>query len=369
MIIKDFSPCANSNDVFNLEYFFELSPDLLCVAGFDGYFKKINPTVCKTLGYTPEELFSRPIDSFVHIEDRDLTSKKRQNIIRDNPLLNFENRYITKSGEVVWLSWTSMPIPSENVVFAIAKDITHKKKQEEDRNSLLNNLTKINNDLKQLTYSTSHDLRAPVSNLLSVFSLMDTSKIQDEETLEFIEMLRASTESLKDTLNGYVDELSEKSVLKVYTEEVDMANCLQAVLLSLSSLIQHSKAKINVDFLAFSKIKFNKVALESVFLNLITNSIKYAKPESSPVIFIYTKTEDGINQLIFADEGQGFDMDKVKDQIFGFNQKFHQHKDSKGIGLYLVHNYITSAGGRIAIESRVNEGSTFIISFKADRKG
>jgi len=163
--------------------------------------------------------------------------------------------------------------------------------------------------------------------------------------------------------------LSKKSVLKVYTEEVDMANCLQAVLLSLSSLIQHSKAKINVDFLTFSKIKFNKVALESVFLNLITNSIKYAKPESSPVIFIYTKTEDGINQLIFADEGQGFDMDKVKDQIFGFNQKFHQHKDSKGIGLYLVHNYITSAGGRIAIESRVNEGSTFIISFKADRKG
>src|SRR6185437_10375114 len=190
MIIKEFPPCINRNEVFNLEHFFEMSPDLLCVAGFDGYFKKINPTVSKTLGYTNEELFSRPIDSFVHIEDRDLTSKKREDIIKDTPLLNFENRYVTKNGDIVWLSWTSMPIKSEKVVFAIAKNITHKKKLEEDRNSLLSNLTTINKNLKQLTYSTSHDLRAPVSNLLSVFSLLDTSKIQDGETLEFIEMLR-----------------------------------------------------------------------------------------------------------------------------------------------------------------------------------
>jgi light-regulated signal transduction histidine kinase (bacteriophytochrome) len=88
-----------------------------------------------------------------------------------------------------------MPIKSEKVVFAIAKIITHKKKLEEDRNVLLTNLTKINNDLKQLTYTTSHDLRLPVSNLLSVFSLLDTSKIQDEETLEFIGMLKSSSEN------------------------------------------------------------------------------------------------------------------------------------------------------------------------------
>src|ERR1700761_2387639 len=151
-------------ETFNLELFFELSPDLLCVAGFDGYFKKINPTVSKTLGYTNEELFSRPIDSFVHPDDRQQTHDKRENIKKDNALLNFENRYVTKTGEIVWLAWTSMPIKSDRVVFAIAKNITHKKKLEEERNALLTHLTKINGDLKQLTYSTSHDLRLPVSN-------------------------------------------------------------------------------------------------------------------------------------------------------------------------------------------------------------
>ncbi len=364
MTTTDTAPDIKSTDTFNLELFFELSPDLLCVAGYDGYFKKINPTVSKTLGYTDEELFARPIDSFVHPEDRVITSKKRGRIIEDNALHNFDNRYITKSGEIVWLSWTSMPIKSERLVFAIAKVITHKKKLEEDRNTMLNNLTKINSDLKQLTYSTSHDLRLPVSNLLSVFNLLDISKIQDEETLEFIGILRASTESLKDTLNNYVDLLSQKNVLNVHTEALDLNDCFIAVRHSLRSLIQHSKAEIDIDFSEFSTVKFNRAYLESIFLNLVTNSIKYAKPDSFPVISIYTKYEKGVKQLIFTDEGQGFDMDNVKDKIFGFNQKFHNHADSKGIGLYLVYNHIVSLGGRIAIESKINEGAKFIISFK-----
>jgi PAS domain S-box-containing protein len=364
MIDTAIFPDVNSSEVFNLEYFFELSPDLLCVAGYDGYFKKINPTVSKTLGYTNDELFAQPIDTFVHPEDRALTSKKRENIIKDNPLLNFENRYVTKNGEIVWLSWTSMPIKSENVVFAIAKNITHKKKLEEDRNALLNNLTNINRDLKQLTYSTSHDLRLPVSNLLSIFNLMDVSKIEDQETLEFIDMLKSSTENLKDTLNNYVDSLNRENVLTVHAGELDLNESLNTVLHALGSLIQQSKATINVDFSAFAKINFNRAYLESIFLNLVTNSIKYTRTDYAPVITISTKKENGVNQLIFADEGLGFDMDKVKDKVFGFNQKFHNHADSKGIGLYLVHNHIVSMGGRIAIESEPNAGTKFIISFK-----
>jgi PAS domain S-box-containing protein len=364
MKIVDIAPELSSTEAFNLALFFDMSPDLLCIAGYDGYFKKINPTVSKTLGYTNEELFARPIDDFVHIDDRGITAKKRDNIKKNNPLLNFENRYVTKSGEIVWLSWTSMPIESEQVVFAIAKNITHKKKLDEDRNTLLTNLTKLNNELKQLTFSTSHDLRLPVSNLLSVFNLIDISKVQDQETIEFIGMLQTSTESLKSTLNNYVDRLSQKDVLTVFSEELLIKDCLDLALKSLRSLIQNSKAIINFDFSAFEKIKFNKTYLESIFLNLITNSVKYAKPESVPVISIYTKIENGVKQLVFMDEGQGFDMDNIKDKIFGLNQKFHNHDDSKGIGLYLVHNYIMNSGGRIIVESRVNEGARFIISFK-----
>lgn len=353
----------NPTSTFNLELFFELSPDLLCIAGYDGFFKRINPTVSKTLGYTNEELFAQPISNFIHPEDKDITAMNREDLLRNKPLLNFENRYITKTGETVWLSWTSMPIESEQVVFAIAKNITHKKKQEDDRNSLLASLAQVNQGLKNLTYTTSHDLRSPVINLLSVFDMWDVSKIQDKEALAFIKMLKHATEHLKDTLNNYVDVLNQ-SEPGILIESLDLNDSLNNVLLSLQSLIQSSKASICCDFSELPVINFNKGYLKSIFLNLITNSIKYAKPGHHPEISIFSKNEHGVKQLIYTDKGRGFDMEKVKDRIFGLQQTFHKNTDSKGIGLYLVYNHVTSLGGKIKIESAVNEGARFTISFK-----
>ncbi len=122
---------SDSKRSFDLEQFFELSPDLLCIAGYDGYFKKINAAVSKTLGYTKEELFERLIIDFVHVDDREETLRTRGLIKNNYPLLRYENRYITKKNEIVWLTWTSMTIESEKAIFAIAKDITYRKKLEE----------------------------------------------------------------------------------------------------------------------------------------------------------------------------------------------------------------------------------------------
>lgn len=354
------------NNKYIFEHFFELSGDLLCIAGFDGYFKKINPAVSKLLGYTNEELFSRPINEFVYFEDQNITDKVRKELHNNKPLLNFENRYLTKTGEIVWLSWTSMPVEDEKLVYAVAKNITHTKKMEEERNLLLTKITKINSDLKKLSYTSSHDLRSPINNLLSIFDLLDTSKIDDSETLEFIEMMKSACETLKQTLNDFVDVLilEDKSIAQV--EELNLNESLNTVMRSINSLIQNSKAIITVDFSELEKINFNKAYLESIFLNLITNSIKYAKPGEIPTISVSSRKNKGINQLIFSDNGIGFDMTAVKDKIFGLFQKFHDHVDSKGIGLYLVNNHVTSLGGKIEVESDINKGTTFIISFKKE---
>lgn len=355
---------SNSGTGYEFELFFELSADLLCIAGFDGFFKRINPAVSKLLGYTNEELFSKPINEFVYHEDKDTTAKVRKELTKNNPLLNFENRYLTKSGEIVWLSWTSMPVESDKLVFAIAKNITHKKRLEEERNLLLATLTKANKDFKQFAYTTSHDLRSPVNSLLTAFSILDASKINDQQTLDLIDILKSATKDLKQTLNDYTDVLTQKRRLNERVEELDLNESLNVVLRSINSLIQNSKVTINANFSELERIKFNKAYLESMFLNLITNSIKYARPDCLPVISIYSTKTNGINQLVVSDNGLGFDMEKVKDKIFGLHEKFHNHIDSKGIGLYLVYNHITSLGGRIAVESNINEGVKFIISFR-----
>jgi PAS domain S-box-containing protein len=167
----------NLNEIFDLEYFFHLSPDWLCVAGFDGYFKKINPAVSRTLGYTDSELFAKPIDSFVYPEDRSITASKRESIKKNNPLYNFENRYVTKSGEIVWLSWTSMPVKSQQLVFAIARNITDKKKLEEfSRTSLV---SAQNSEILKAGDLSRTDLLKPISEL----SIADQLWLYELETL------------------------------------------------------------------------------------------------------------------------------------------------------------------------------------------
>lgn len=350
---------------YSLDPFFDLSHDLLCIAGFDGYFKRVNPAVCKVLGYTEKELLSKPINYFQHPDDKEITQKYREPILHGKPLTNFENRYITKRGDIVWFAWTSIPVQDEELIYAIAKNITHRKIHEEERNQLLSELSKTNKRLKKINYTTSHDLRAPVSNLLAIFSLMDISHISNKETRQFIELLKKSTENLKTTLDNYVDDLKIQDSRSVNLGDVKFMYVIDSIRLTLNSLIEDSKTSFQIDLSGFDSVKFNPGYLESIFLNLITNSIKYAHPDRDPFITIKTEILDGKKQLIFSDNGIGFDSEKQKDNVFGLNQTFHEHMDSKGIGLYLVYNHITDLGGKISVKSTINEGTVFIITFKS----
>lgn len=112
---------------FDFEYFVGLSPDLICIAGDDGYFKMINPAFTSTLGYSAQELLQSPINTFVHPEDRELTSRRRTELFNGKSMIQFHNRYLTKFGKVVSLFWTSVHIERDGVVFAIAKDVSNLK--------------------------------------------------------------------------------------------------------------------------------------------------------------------------------------------------------------------------------------------------
>ncbi len=348
-----------------LEPFFDLSMDCLCIADYDGYFKKINPAFVSLLGYTEEELRSRLISEFIYQEDRALTARYRHQLKSNRPLVNFENRYVCKSGELVWLHWTSIPLENEQLIYAIAKDITHKKGLENERISHLSRLSKVNEELRQLNYTTSHDLRSPVNNLISMVDLLDLSKIDDDDTLEVLRFIRLSAEGLNTSLNAYIDALKRNDAQHEKLEEVSFIEIFQKTQKSISSLIQKSNVEFHLDFSGLETIEYNAAYMESIFLNLITNSIKYARPGVAPVISITASERNTEKKVIYSDNGLGFDMDKVGHLIFNLNQKFHDNEDSKGVGLYLVHSHITSLGGRIKVDSKVNEGSTFTINFKA----
>lgn len=224
-------------------------------------------------------------------------------------------------------------------------------------------LSQLNQELKQLTFSTSHDLRAPVNNLLSAFDLLDAGKIKDRETLELIQLVRNSGKKLSFTLNKYVDVLKERHEKEASIESIALSDVVPSICSSIKSLINSAKATISLDFSEGDMVKFNREYLDSIILNLITNSIKYARPEVYPTIHFSTKSTDGGLILSVEDNGQGMDLEKIGNRMFKLNQSFHGNKDSKGVGLYLVYQHVTSLGGKIEVESEVNKGTKFRISF------
>lgn len=113
----------------HLEYFFEISVDMMSVAGVDGYFKRVNPALVRTLGYTEEELLSKPFLEFVHPEDRDSTLSDLERLANGADTNHFENRYRCKDGSWRWLSWTCpAATPDEGLLYAIARDVTEDKR-------------------------------------------------------------------------------------------------------------------------------------------------------------------------------------------------------------------------------------------------
>ena len=122
-----------------LSEIFNAAPDIICLAGFDSYFKKINPKMCDLLGYTEEELLSKPYTAFLHPDDINVTTKETVDLSNNATTQHFENRYITKDGRIIWLSWTIKPNIDTGFVYSVAKDITDKKELED--------LLKISNQL------------------------------------------------------------------------------------------------------------------------------------------------------------------------------------------------------------------------------
>jgi signal transduction histidine kinase len=108
----------------------------------------------------------------------------------------------------------------------------------------------------------------------------------------------------------------------------------------------------------------NKSYLESIFLNLMTNSIKYRSATNQLKITITSKVINEELVISFKDNGIGIDMGRNKDKIFGLYQRFHNHPDSKGLGLYLVKSQVESMGGNISVESKLGKGTTFTLNFK-----
>jgi PAS domain S-box-containing protein len=141
---------ANQRAVELEDRFFAVSIDMICVLDFSGYFKRLNPAWEKTLGFTVEELLSKPFIEFVHPDDRERTLQQNTKVRTGGQALSFENRYLCKDGSCRWLRWNAAPDFGQQVIYSVARDVTERKLADEEREKLLRELQAALTEVKTL---------------------------------------------------------------------------------------------------------------------------------------------------------------------------------------------------------------------------
>jgi signal transduction histidine kinase len=247
----------------------------------------------------------------------------------------------------------------------IIRDITDKKKIESEQRALTEELLKNNQDLEQFSFITSHNLRAPVANLLSLLSLYNKENPADGFNQLLVEKFEEATMQLNKTLNDLVNVLVIKSNSNIEKETVCFSDIFIEVNKHIDNLLKHQNGTILVDFSEIDHVEYNPIYLQSIFLNMITNALRYSSPDRKLEIKIRSYKQDSWVIVDFADNGLGMDLNRYGDRLFGLYQRFHGNKEGKGLGLYMTRSQVTAMGGKIEVESEPGRGTIFKIYFKA----
>ena len=242
-------------------------------------------------------------------------------------------------------------------------DITDLRDSEKRLKDLLSITTEQNDSLMNFAHIVSHNLRSHSSNLSTLTSFLDSEE-EEEERGRLIKMLLEASESLDETVAHLTEVVQLKTEAADKIKDINLYDALKAVKKNLSIMLEEEEAKVEMNVSKNINIKAIPAYLDSIFLNLFTNSIKYSSPDRKLKLQINARQRGNKVSVSFQDNGQGIDLERHGSKIFGMYKTFHRHKDAKGIGLFITKNQIESMHGKIEVESAVDEGTTFHLTFK-----
>jgi PAS domain S-box-containing protein len=354
-----------------LETLFETSPDMLCIAGVDGRFKRLNPAWEKTLGFTTAELMSRPYVEFVHPDDRHVTTAEAGALATGAGSVSFENRYVCKDGSYRWLSWRSTPVPGEGLVYAVARDVTEQRRIAEELKLAREAAVAASRAKGDFLANMSHEIRTPMNAVIGMAELLLDTSLAPEQR-EYLLTLKDAAESLLGLINDVLDfSKIEAGRLDLSPAEFDLRETLGDTLRTLG-LRAHQKGLELAGRIAPDvpdHLVGDGPRLRQVLVNLVGNAIKFTERGEVVVQVEKQSEEAGVVVLGFlvADTGIGIPRDK-QDLIF---EAFAQADGSTtreyggtGLGLSISAQLVGLMGGRIAVESEPGRGSRFRFSVR-----
>ncbi|HEY0744157.1 MAG TPA: ATP-binding protein [Chryseosolibacter sp.] len=222
-------------------------------------------------------------------------------------------------------------------------------------------LLEQNNRLEQFAYIISHNLRAPIARLIGLTSIANAQNVDD--TVKILDMIKHASQELDTIVKDLTGILSIQRLSPTLYSEIDLNGLVIKVKSILSKEIGETNASVQTE-LSEPTIYSLRPYIESIFLNLISNSIKYRHPDRTLRITVRSTSQAENIVLHFEDNGIGIDLEKNGQNIFNLYKRFHFHVEGKGIGLFLVKTQVEALGGTVRVNSQIDGGTTFEISFK-----
>ncbi len=276
--------------------------------------------------------------------------ESQEEVLAQRDLVYAQNRKLEQARDIIEIQNEETKLRNENLELEVQ--------------SRTKELLAYNQQLEQFAFISAHNLRAPVARILGLGNILDLdSKDQEDNKMVYKKMVATAREldrvvrdlntilEIRKNSESTVSELTFEEVLtlvKQYTEkEIDDTHCI-----------------IKSDFSRAPKINSVKPYVESILQNLLSNAIKYRDPNRIPIIILTTEIVDEYVCLQVTDNGLGIDTELFKTKIFNLYQRFHSHVEGKGLGLYLIKTQILALGGKIELESKVDEGTTFKVYFR-----
>jgi len=337
-----------------LERFFTMSGDLLCIASFDGYFTRVNASWHRVLGYTSTELMAQPFIDLVHYEDREATVGRVAELMQNQRVVLFENRYRCKNGSYRWLSWTATPKVDERLIYAVAHDTTDRKLIEQQTQDTL----KMRNDFVSFV---THQLRTPLSGIKWMLELArETDDIPEKAS--YIDDARESADRLIGLVNDLLDvSRLESGKLQVALEPVDLRALTDNVLGDVATLVRERQHAVDVQSDPdLPAALLDAQLMRQVVVNLASNAIKYT-PAGGRIDIRIARRGAALYWSI-RDSGIGISPDSQKRLFEKFFRADNAHAldtEGTGLGLYLVRLIVERLGGTIGCESEVGRGTLF----------
>ncbi|HDZ06981.1 hypothetical protein LCGC14_0051730 [marine sediment metagenome] len=308
----------------------------------------------------------------VHPEDREKVIAVSQEISKTKKFNKFQHRIIKDNGKVRTIEIIGAVLLNNdgNVVelMGSSQDITEQVEAQQkilETNKSLEAsaavLTSKNQQLAEFNHITSHNLRSPVSNLNALLGMYKNATSENKK-IEIFEKFEIVIDHLTETLNALIETITIKHNAVHKRQELSFEHTLHKTKEILAAELIETGALIDYKFSKAENVMYNPIYLESIFLNLVSNSIKYRSPDRRAKICITSKVVNQKTIIEFKDNGIGIDMKSHGDKLFGLNKVFHKHPEAKGVGLFLTKAQIVAMGGSISVESEVNVGSTFIIT-------